>query len=158
MVDAFSAAVGRVLRRARRDRGLTLRDLARVTGGRFKPSAVGGYERGVRAISLRRFCELARVYGMSPDGLLAQVMAEWSPESRRELVLDLNRLSLIEEEGRAVAEFVHRVKAQRGDYMSDVVTLRSGDLEVLAARSGRSPRALLERLQPALREEGAAPG
>jgi BldD-like DNA-binding protein len=50
-----------------------------------------------------------------------------------------------------VAEFIHRVRAQRGDYLSEVVTLRSGDLEALALTTQLRPDALLGSLGPAIR-------
>jgi len=126
------------------------------SAGRFKPSVIGGYERGERSISLSRFCELARFYGVPPDRLLAEVMAELAPESRGEVVIDVNKLTLVlGDEGRTVAEFVHRVKMQRGDYLTDVITLRSGDLEALSLAMGESPSSLLRKLRPAVRQEVA---
>lgn len=55
--------------------GLSLNDVARLTGGRFKPSTVAGYERGERSLSVSRFLALARFYGISPDDLITQVAA-----------------------------------------------------------------------------------
>ncbi|MGH2699518.1 MAG: helix-turn-helix domain-containing protein [Actinomycetota bacterium] len=66
MTDRFSNALGEVLRRARKQRGMTLDDVRRRSRGRFKSSAVGGYERGERAISLERFCDLSEMYGVPP--------------------------------------------------------------------------------------------
>ena len=127
------------------------------SGGRFKPSVIGGYERGERSISLARFVELANFYGVPPDRLLGEVLAEIAPEARTEVVIDVNKLTLIlGEEGRAVAEFVHRVKMQRGDYLTDVITLRSGDLEALSLATGESPPALLRKLRPAIRQGASA--
>ncbi|MDQ2964665.1 MAG: helix-turn-helix domain-containing protein, partial [Chloroflexota bacterium] len=59
--------MGRALRRARQTRGLTLRDVGIRSGGIFTPTAVAGYERGERAISLRRFCDLATFYDVAPE-------------------------------------------------------------------------------------------
>jgi transcriptional regulator with XRE-family HTH domain len=67
----LSQALGRVLRQARRSCGLTIRDLDGVSGGRFKASAVGSYERGERDISVRRLCELAVLLDADPAALLA---------------------------------------------------------------------------------------
>ena len=120
---------------------------------------IGGYERGERSISLARFCDLATFYGVPPDRLLGEVLGELAPEARSEVVLDLNRLNLIlGEDGRAVAEHVHRIKMQRGDYLTDVLTLRSGDIEALSLATGDSPTALMRKLQPALRQEPGAEG
>jgi transcriptional regulator with XRE-family HTH domain len=157
-MDAFAQAAGEVLRVARRDRGLTLQDVSRLTMGRFKPSVLGGYERGERTISLERFVELAKLYGVPADRLLSEVLARTSPQGRTEIVIDLNRLALLDErEVRAVAEFVHNLRAKRGDYFTDVISLRSGDVEALALSSGVAAKDLLSKLRPALRGETGKP-
>ena len=152
--DRFASIAGEVLRRARHRSALTLHQVMVRSGGKFKPSVIGGYERGERSISLARFCDLANFYGVPPDRLLAEVMSSLSPEARDEVVIDVNKLTLIlGEEGRTVAEYVHRIKMQRGDYLTEVITLRSGDLQALSMATGESPSALLRKLRPALRSE-----
>lgn len=149
----LSRAVGEALRLTRQERGLTLHNVGVLSGGRFKPSALGGYERGERSISVERFCSIAALYGVPPDRLLARTLEHASPTGRCELVIDLNKLPLIH--GNAVhlvAEFIHRVRAQRGDYLSEVITLRSGDLEALALTTQLRPDALLDSLGPAIRQ------
>lgn len=151
-VTELASAVGEALRKTRQERGLTLHDVGILSGGRFKPSALGGYERGERSISVERFCSLAALYGVPPDRLLARTLEQASPATRCELVIDLNKLPLIRnEQVHLVAEFIHRVRAQRGDYLSEVITLRSGDLEALALTTQLKPDALLESLGPAIR-------
>jgi transcriptional regulator with XRE-family HTH domain len=148
----LAKAVGDALREARRERGLTLQDVGVLSGGRFKPSALGGYERGERSISLARFTMLASLYGLPADRLLAKTLERVTPLAREELVVDLTKLPLVaEDDARLVAEFIHKVRAQRADYMSDVITLRSGDLEALALTARVHPRTLRTRLEPALR-------
>lgn len=113
---------------------------------------LGAYERGERSISLSRFCELAQTYGIPADRLLADVFARLEPAGRQEIAIDLNLLTLIPgEEGKVVAEFVHRLKSQRGDYMTDVITLRSGDIEAISLASSQAPSTLLHTIQPAVR-------
>jgi transcriptional regulator with XRE-family HTH domain len=73
-VDRIGREIGRTLRWARRSRGLSLRAVERVSGGRFKPSSIAGYERGERKITVERFCELARFYGFPPERLLGDVV------------------------------------------------------------------------------------
>jgi transcriptional regulator with XRE-family HTH domain len=158
----FAEVVGEALRRARRARGLTFRAVRDRSGGRFKPSTLGGYERGERSISLERFCDLAEAYAESPDVLLAEVLqsvrtedldAARSEDEGPELVIDLNRISLIDNEERgAVETFVRDVQAHRGDFEMEALTLRSGDLEVIASSSGMDEETLLEKLRPALRK------
>jgi transcriptional regulator with XRE-family HTH domain len=86
--DAFRSATGRALRRARLRAGLTLRGVRETSGGRFTPSAIGGYERGERALSLDRFCDLALLYDIPPERLLSQILDLWRPQPHRR-VLDL---------------------------------------------------------------------
>lgn len=131
---------------------MTLYDVQESSNGRFKPSAVGGYERGERSVSIERFCQLAEVYGVPADRLLAEFRAEVVPEARREAIVDLNRLSLLEvKQAKVVADFVHKVMLQRQDYLTDVITLRAGDIETLAINSRETPRTLLQNISPALR-------
>ena len=152
MAQKFPEAIGRALRRARRDRGLTLDDVEVRSRGRFKRSAVGGYERGERQISLSRFCELAAVYNVSPGHLLTKALQQGA-QVPPVVVIDLARLSRIEDEDVwAVAQLVQDLKVQRGDLLTDVITLRAGDLEILATAFGEKSSRLLEKLRPALRK------
>jgi hypothetical protein len=92
------------------------------------------------------------MYGVPPDRLLADVFARLDPAGRQEIAIDLNRLTLISgQEGRVVAEFVHKLKSRRGDYMTDIITLRSGDIEAISLEASQTPNALLRSLEPALR-------
>jgi transcriptional regulator with XRE-family HTH domain len=148
-------ALGAALRAARRRRGLTLREVAGVSADRFKPSALGGYERGERAISLERFCELAAVYGVPPDRLLGEVFDRLDPEGRVEVVVDLTQLELLPgEESRRAAELVERVVSLRGERLEGSVSLRAGDFEELALSAQLTPGELVRRLEPAVEIRG----
>jgi transcriptional regulator with XRE-family HTH domain len=150
-------ATGGALRASRRQRGLTLREVAEVSGHRFKPSALGGYERGERAISLERFTELASVYGVPADRLLGEILDRVDPEGRVEVVVDLSQLELLPgEEPRRAAELVERVVSLREERMGDRVTLRAGDLEELALATRLTPGELVRRLEPAVQVRGGA--
>jgi transcriptional regulator with XRE-family HTH domain len=74
--EPVEVEAGRALRDARLANGLTLRQVGERSGGGFKPTAVAGYERAERSISLQRFCDLARFYGVEPGALLAEVLGE----------------------------------------------------------------------------------
>jgi len=82
--------VGRVLRRARLGQALTLRQVGERSDGAFKPTAVAGYERAERSISLERFCELCGFYGLAPAQLLAEIVE--TVDGRPDLIVDLTRL------------------------------------------------------------------
>jgi transcriptional regulator with XRE-family HTH domain len=148
----FRQAIGEALRATRRQQGLTLRDVADLSGRRFKPSALGGYERGERAISLERFWELAGVYGVPADRLLGDVLDRIDPEGRVEVLVDLSQLELIPgDEPRIAAELVERVVRLRGERLGGAVALRAGDLEEMALASRMTPAELVRRLEPAVR-------
>lgn len=70
MVDKFSASLGLRLRAARRQRGWSLGELESYTGGEFKASVVGAYERGERALSVQRLVRLAEIYAVTAADLL----------------------------------------------------------------------------------------
>lgn len=101
---------------------------------------------------MSRFCELAALYGVPPDRLLSRTLEHSSPAGREELIIDLNKLPLIaDDHARVVAEFIHGIRAQRKDYLSDVITLRSGDIDALALSAQLKPDDLLAALRPAVR-------
>jgi transcriptional regulator with XRE-family HTH domain len=140
---------GHALRRARRARGLTLRDVGTDSQGQFKPTAVAGYERAERAISLERFCALAQLYGMSPERLLSQIL--WRIGGRPEPILDRRRVpDLPSDEAGTIGDFIEEVRRLRGSSNGETITIRIEDLEVLATVTGQQLRDFLEHLRPAL--------
>ncbi|HEX3326174.1 MAG: hypothetical protein M3P01_12755 [Actinomycetota bacterium] len=147
-METFAQVVGQVLRKARLDRGLTLDDVWLRSAGRFKPSSVGGYERGERSISLDRFCLLAAFYAIPADRMLAQVLEQVNPEGREQLVIDLNELTKLQSSDAGwVSEYINDVLTERGDLVTDVVTLRSGDVEALGLLGGIKSPAVIDKLR-----------
>jgi transcriptional regulator with XRE-family HTH domain len=69
-------SLGLRLRAARRQRGWSLGELESYTGGEFKASVVGAYERGERALSVQRLVRLAEVYAVQAADLLPVTSAE----------------------------------------------------------------------------------
>ena len=100
MVDKFNAALGGRLRAARRQRGWSLGEVESSTGGEFKASVVGAYERGERAISVRRFVRLGEIYAVEPAFLLPTTAQEPG------LTIDLDAL-----EGAGEGDLVERYLA-----------------------------------------------
>lgn len=148
-MERAAEAIGHALRRARKAQGLSLQEAARRSSGRFAASAIGGYERGERAISLERFILLAQIYGVPADRLVREVLAALAPHIQEVAVIDLTKVpTLPPEPRRAVTEFLRDVRSWRNDFRADVVTLRAGDIEVLAFSAGMSVQELLGRLSP----------
>jgi len=71
--------------------------VAKQSGYDFKASALGAYERGERLVSVRRLQQLAAIYGVRPDAVLAGATLDEIDLSQPErittsgLVLDLGR-------------------------------------------------------------------
>jgi transcriptional regulator with XRE-family HTH domain len=145
----LAQVVGQALRRARQARGLTLRDVGERSEGRFKPTAVAGYERAERSISLERFCELSGLYEMAPERLLSQIL--WHLNRRPEPTIDRSRVMHLPLGDRdALSGFIDQVRRMRTRAEDGTITLRIPDLEVLATVSGRRLEDFLEDLRPAL--------
>jgi transcriptional regulator with XRE-family HTH domain len=144
--------IGRSLRRARRARGFTLRQVAIQTAGRFKATSVAGYERGERTVSVERFCELCGLYGVAPQAVLGDILV--AVGGRPEAEIDLSRLERMESaEGGLLSEFVRQIKALRKEAASETIALRAGDIEVLATAAGKKPEELARAIEPAVRKD-----
>lgn len=66
----IDALVGERLRAVRKRRRLTLGDVEALSGGEFKTSVLGAYERGQRGVAVNRLLRLAELYGVLPAELL----------------------------------------------------------------------------------------
>ncbi len=122
-MDKFSASLGQRLRVARRQRGWSLGEVEASTGGEFKASVVGAYERGERAISVQRFVRIAEVYGFSPGELLPV-------NTESEVTIDLDALA--SDDGDRLAErYLSAIKLLRRDPGGPGV--RHSDLAALGA-------------------------
>ena len=107
---------------------------------------------------MERFCDLAALYGIPADRLLADVLDRLLPEGRVEVLVDLTELELLPgDEPRMAAEMVERVRRQRGGEAGDVVSLRAGDLEALALSFRLPAGDLLRRLEPAIQVRSPEP-
>jgi transcriptional regulator with XRE-family HTH domain len=157
MVTRFAEEVGAALRRARESRNLTLRDVVRASSGAFKPSTLASYERAERAIPIERFFRLAFLYEISPVRLLADVLRR--VEGRPSVRIDVRRVkSLGGAEAAILDGFIRNVFMLRDQDVADTVSLREGDLEVLATATGRRVPQFLDAIGPALAaERGPAP-
>jgi transcriptional regulator with XRE-family HTH domain len=130
VVDDFNYALGQRLRAARRHRGWSLGDVEAHTGGEFKASVVGAYERGERAISVQRFVSLADVYGSAAADLLP-------PMSEPRLVIDLDTLA--NDQGDLVDRYLAAIQMMRSQ--PGVAEVRESDRAVISSllQTARTP-------------------
>lgn len=92
MSTDYQEAVGEKLRRARRALGLSLIDVQDKSRGRWHQSVIGSYERGTRAVTVARLCELAEFYGVAVSSLLPEEdIPSVSQEERLAVAAELAR-------------------------------------------------------------------
>ena len=151
---SYAEQVGERLRNVRLQKELSLHDVEVRSGGEFKASVLGAYERGERGISVNRLQRLAMFYEVQVDSLLPRLgpeptgAAAWALALPQEgLCIDLEALKDRQEpEARTLEHYVSMLQMQRGDFNGKMLTIRRDDVRVLAAVLDRSPRDLVERL------------
>ncbi len=145
----YNEKVGERLRAIRRQRGMSLQDVHRSTGGEFKAAVLGAYERGERSLSLPRLQRLAVCYDVPMNQLLPEEDTyEISRATTGGVAIDLNSLeSLDEETERVVDRFLQRIQVQRQDFNGQVLTIRSSDLAMLAMLLDVSDSDLVTKLR-----------
>jgi len=135
-VATYNEQVGQRLRSIRKQRGLSLQDVQRVSEQEFKAAVLGAYERGERSLSLPRLQRLSQFYGVPISQLLPQ--DEASEVSGRSAVsggmtIDLNRIeNLVGEDAVVVERFLRGIQMLRQDFNGKVLTIRGDDLRTLA--------------------------
>jgi transcriptional regulator with XRE-family HTH domain len=147
----YNDKVGDRLRSIRRQRGLSLQEVQRLSGGEFKAAVVGAYERGERSLSLPRLQRLSQFFQVPISHFLPQ---EESPAARTMeplptggITIDLNRLERLSgTESVAFTRFLRSIQMMRQDFSGKVLTIRRDDLRLLALLIDQSEAAFSERL------------
>jgi len=146
VTSEYATALGAKLRRIRKQQGLSLNDVERKSNARWTAMVVGSYERADRAVTVTKLVELADFYGIPVSDLLPDAWIHAPPPATTAIVLDLQRLrELPTEHGALLARFVSAIEHQRGDYNSQVLSIRGEDLRSLAILYDRSPNELLDQ-------------
>lgn len=130
---------------------LSLKQVEKLSKGRFKASIVGSYERGERSVLTYRLVELATLYGVSAASIISEA---GRPSSRRKydpnagIRIDVQRVSQIGKEGyRDLKTFIDSIKIARDDPTDTILTLRDHDLPQLSAALGTPTRETLEIME-----------
>jgi transcriptional regulator with XRE-family HTH domain len=141
--DARHAAwLGERLRKVRQQQRLSLHDVEELSGGDLKASVVGAYERGERTISITRLERLAGFYRVQVAELLPASErrddVEMADEGGR-VVIDLVALEARADEEPILRRYVDSIRSRRGDFNGRVLTVRSADLDTIAAVTDTPP-------------------
>lgn len=148
--DRYATLLGDRLRRVRQQQGLSLHEVEERSEGELKASVVGAYERGERSVSIPRLQRLASFYRVPVAELLPQRGgAATGIDLGPELVIDLVALEVQTAVEPALRRYAAAIQARRGDYNGQVLTVRAGDLELLAAVMDANPDELRTRLSDA---------
>jgi transcriptional regulator with XRE-family HTH domain len=129
-----SARLGARLRDLRRQLRLSLQDVEVASNLEFKASVVGAYERGERAISVRRLQRLARLYRVPVAEMVPHDEQHAPLEVDRPLTIDLVALRQLEgPDGELLGRYLQAIEVERGDYNGRVLTIRRSDATALAS-------------------------
>ena len=133
---SYNEQVGKRLRSIRKQRGLSLQDVQRLSDQEFKAAVLGAYERGERSLSLPRLQRLAEFYSVPVNQLLPQEGPTDTPQPVMPsggLTIDLNRIeNLSGQDGIVVERFLRGIQMLRQDFNGRVLTVRGDDLRTLA--------------------------
>jgi len=136
VTPAYNELVGARLRSIRKQRGLSLQDVQRLSNGEFKAAVVGAYERGERSLSLPRLHRLAAFFQVPITQFLPQEESGDTavvPLPSGGVTIDLNRVeALAGAEADIFDRFLRSIQIMRQDFNGKVLTIRRDDLRMLA--------------------------
>ena len=148
-MPSYNEMVGKRLRSIRKQRGLSLQDVQRLSEQEFKAAVLGAYERGERSLSLPRLHRLAAFFSVPVGQLLPNEDKEPRsvPAPAGGLTIDLNRVEALSGPDSVVVErFLRGIQMLRQDFNGKVLTIRSNDLRTLALLLDQSEAVFAERL------------
>ena len=150
MTDNYNELVGSRLRSIRKQRGLSLQDVQRLSEGEFKAAVVGAYERGERSLSLPRLHRLSQFFQVPISQFLPKEEdgeRSLEPLPSGGVTIDLNRLERMSgTEAVIFNRFLRSIQMMRQDFNGKVLTIRRDDLRLLALLIDQSEEAFSDRL------------
>lgn len=149
-IGDYNEMTGARLRSIRRQRGLSLQDVQRLSGGEFKAAVLGAYERGERSLSVPRLHRLAQFFQVpvarflpAEDGSDREVAA--APNTG--VTIDLDRVERLSgTESVLVQRFLTSIQRMRQDFGGSVLTIRRDDLRMLALLIEHSEEEFAQRM------------
>jgi transcriptional regulator with XRE-family HTH domain len=147
-MPTYNEMVGERLRSIRRQRGLSLQDVQKLSDQEFKAAVLGAYERGERSLSLPRLQRLAQFFSVPILQLLPQDDGPTTPNAAAEgITIDLNQVERLSgQDGQVVERFLRGIQMLRQDFNGRVLTIRANDLRMLAMLLDQSEEGFSERL------------
>lgn len=143
------------IRSIRISQGLSLSDVELASNHTIRAVVLGSYERGDRALSVKKAITIAAFYGVPLSYLLeAPLPASGAPA---QLVMDLRAVKgLIADDAQVAQElpalksiirFISALIALRNDWNGEILSMRASDLSHLAMSLGKSNEELTQVLR-----------
>ncbi|MEE9297985.1 MAG: helix-turn-helix domain-containing protein [Acidimicrobiia bacterium] len=149
-MSSYNEKVGAMLRSIRKQRGLSLQDVQRLSEGEFKAAVVGAYERGERSLSMPRLHRLSRFFQVPISQFLPQEEEgerTMEPLPSGGVTIDLNRLERMSGTDAVIFNrFLRSIQMMRQDFNGKVLTIRRDDLRLLGLLIDQSEEAFSDRL------------
>jgi transcriptional regulator with XRE-family HTH domain len=146
-MSTYNEMVGSRLRSIRRQRGLSLQDVQKLSEQEFKAAVLGAYERGERSLSLPRLQRLAMFFSVPIVQLLPQEDAPTPTAAADGITIDLNQIEKLSgQDGQVVERFLRGIQMLRQDFNGKVLTIRANDLRMLAMLLDQSEKGFSDRL------------
>ena len=134
------------LRSIRISKGLSLSDVENASKRSIRAVVLGSYERGDRALSVKKAIEIAAFYGVPLTYLLEEPKAALGVirppvidlRQIRSIISDSQKMDSITPELRTIFTFISGVVALRNDWNGEVLSMRSSDISLLAMTLGKN--------------------
>ena len=136
------------LRSLRKSQSLSLADVESLSHGRIKAVVLGSYERGSRALSVKRALEIAAIYQIPAAELFREQSAPTHSQPGS-YIIDLRKLkekSLHHSAFVSITLFCSEIQRRREDWNGEVISLRSSDFDFLKVTSRISDSTLEDLL------------
>lgn len=122
------------LRELRMRKRLTLLDVQRLTNGAIGSVVLGSYERGARALSVKKLIQLATFYEVPVDQLISgnqKVVRPLELKSTIDFQKTRNR-GQTDVDVAVLAHFLTGIAHLRGDWNGQIISIRESDLRIIA--------------------------
>jgi transcriptional regulator with XRE-family HTH domain len=134
------------LRSIRISKGLSLSDVEIASKRSIRAVVLGSYERGDRALSVKKAIEIAAFYGVpltylleepkSAEGVIPPPVIDL--RQVRSIISDSQKMDSITPELRTIFTFISGIVALRNDWNGEVLSMRSSDISLLAMTLGKN--------------------
>ncbi len=143
----FADDVGMKLRNIRKQKGLSLKEIERISKGKYKASTLGAYERNERNVSITHLHELATFYDVPVDYFLSE-RERTVAFTGKKVTFNLKKLKSINSiEKKMLLSYFNYLRNQRGDYGNGVISIRNDDLVYIAALLRTDPDNMVNRFE-----------